>query len=108
MPGYDFLIMVWKVRKSNGGSVVDLGQNTWFKVYQNKGGDSWNFVAHTVDNNAHQIFALINSPGVYRLQTVRQIYEVQRSTGSYFFMKMLAKRQLPTLELQSLGVLHYR
>lgn len=55
-------------RKSNGGSVVDLGQNTWFKVYQNKGSDIWNFVAHTVDNNAHQIFALIDSPGVYRLE----------------------------------------
>ncbi|MEM8487051.1 MAG: T9SS type A sorting domain-containing protein [Bacteroidota bacterium] len=55
-------------RKSNGGSVTNLGQNTWFKVYQNKGSDIWNFVAHTVDNNAHQVFALIDTPGVYRLE----------------------------------------
>ncbi len=55
-------------RKANGGSVTNLGQNSWFKVYQNKGSDTWNFVAHTVDNNAHQIFALIDTPGVYRLE----------------------------------------
>lgn len=57
-----------EARKANGGSVQDLGQNTWFKVYQNKGGDAWNFDAHTIDNNAHQIFALIDSPGVYRVE----------------------------------------
>lgn len=57
-----------EARKSNGGSVIDLGQNTWFKVYQNKGADSWNFDAFTVDNNRHEIFALIDSPGVYTME----------------------------------------
>lgn len=54
--------------KSNGSSEVDLGQDTWFKVYQNKGNDDWNWAANTVDHNAHQIFANIESPGVYSLQ----------------------------------------
>ena len=54
--------------KSNGNSEIDLGQNSWFKVYQNKGGDSWNWAANTVDHNAHQIFALIETPGIYTLQ----------------------------------------
>jgi len=55
-------------RKSNGSSEVDLGQNEWFKVYQNKGNDSWNWAASTVDHNAHNIFAEISSPGTYSLQ----------------------------------------
>ena len=55
-------------RKSNGSSEVDLGQNSWFKVYQNKSGDEWNWAANTVDHNAHQIFALIPSAGQYVLQ----------------------------------------
>ncbi len=57
-----------EARKSNGGSVVDLIQNNWFKVYQNQGKDKWNFDARTVDNNPHEIFALISSPGVYRVE----------------------------------------
>ena len=54
--------------KSNGSSEVDLGQNSWFKVYQNKGNNSWNWAANTVDHNAHQIFAIIDTPGLYTLQ----------------------------------------
>ena len=54
-------------RKSNGDE-VDLGQSDWFKVYQNKGNDSWNWAASTVDHNAHNIFALIETPGEYELQ----------------------------------------
>ena len=55
-------------RKSNGSSEVDLGRNSWFKVYQNKGNDSWNWAASTVDHNAHQIFAEITAAGTYSVQ----------------------------------------
>ncbi|MFK7843987.1 MAG: T9SS type A sorting domain-containing protein [Rhodothermales bacterium] len=57
-----------EAKKANGNSNADLTRNVWFKVYQNKGGDAWNFDAHTVDNNAHQIFAIIDTPGVYRVE----------------------------------------
>ncbi len=53
--------------RTDAGDVRNLGQNTWFKVYQGKGQDSWNYAAHTEDG-PHQVYAIINSPGVYRLE----------------------------------------
>ncbi len=46
----------------------NLGQNNWFKVYQNKGKDQWNWAANTVDHNAHRIYALIDAPGTYHIE----------------------------------------
>ncbi len=55
-------------RKSTGGSIVHLDQNTWFKVYQKKGGNDWHFEASTVDDNAHEVFAFFNTTGSYRVE----------------------------------------
>ena len=53
--------------RTSGGDVINLGQDVWFKVYQGKGQDSWNFAAHTEDG-PHQVYAIINTPGDYRLE----------------------------------------
>ena len=53
--------------RTDDGDVIDLGQDQWFKVYHAKGNDEWNHAAHT-DEGPHQIYALINTPGVYRLE----------------------------------------
>ena len=53
--------------RTDDGDVINLGQDVWFKVYQGKGQDSWNFAAHT-EEGPHQVYATINSPGVYRLE----------------------------------------
>lgn len=53
--------------RTDAGDVIDLGQNTWFKVYQGLGGDNWNHAAHTQDG-PHQVYAIIDTPGTYRLQ----------------------------------------
>lgn len=55
-------------RKSTGGSIVSLDQNTWFKVYQKKGGDDWHFEASTVDDNAHEVFAFFDTAGTYQIE----------------------------------------
>ena len=49
------------------GDVINLGQDAWFKVYQGAGGDNWNYAAHTEDG-PHQVYAIINTPGIYRLE----------------------------------------
>lgn len=53
--------------RTDAGDVIDLGQNVWFKVYQGLGGDNWNHAAHTQDG-PHQVYAIIDTPGTYRLQ----------------------------------------
>lgn len=53
--------------RTEGGDVIDLGQDTWFKVYQGRGNDEWNYAAHTEDG-PHQVYALIDTPGTYRLE----------------------------------------
>lgn len=55
-------------RKSTGGSIVSLDQNTWFKVYQKKGGNDWHFEASTVDDNAHEVFAFFDTAGPYKIE----------------------------------------
>lgn len=55
-------------RKSTGGSIVALNQNTWFKVYQKKGGNDWHFEASTVDDNAHEVFAFFNTADTYQIE----------------------------------------
>lgn len=53
--------------RTDAGDVINLGQDNWFKVYQGKGGDEWNYAAHTEDG-PHQVYAIISTPGVYRLE----------------------------------------
>lgn len=43
------------------------GSGGWFKVYQNQL-NTWSWQARTSDNDAHNIFMVFNSPGVYTLQ----------------------------------------
>ena len=43
------------------------GGGGWFKVYLS-GSTSWTWSTKTFDNNAHDIFATFNSPGVYTVQ----------------------------------------
>ncbi len=53
--------------RTDAGDVIDLGQDTWFKVYQGRGNDEWNYAAHTQEG-PHQVYALIDTPGTYRLE----------------------------------------
>ena len=53
--------------RTDAGDVIDLGQDSWFKVYQGRGNNEWNYAAHTEDG-PHQVYAIINSPGSYRLE----------------------------------------
>ncbi len=53
--------------RTDAGDVIPISADQWIKVYQGKGEDSWNYAAHT-DQGPHQVYALINSPGVYRLE----------------------------------------
>ena len=56
------------VARQSSEKEEDLGQDEWFKVYQNAGGNDWNWAAYTVDHDAHDIFALIDAPGEYVLE----------------------------------------
>ena len=56
------------VARQSSEKEEDLGQAEWFKVYQNAGGDDWNWAAYTIDHDAHDIFALIDTPGEYVLE----------------------------------------
>ena len=53
--------------RTQAGDVIDLGQNKWFKVYQGKGQNEWNWAAHT-EEGPHQVYAIIETPGEYTLQ----------------------------------------
>ena len=53
-----------EARQVNGDAIVEIEANTWFKVYQNKGNNEWNFETFTVDNDPHEIFAVINGESV--------------------------------------------
>lgn len=53
--------------RTDGGDVIDLGQDNWIKVYQGKGQDSWNWAAHT-EEGPHQVYPTFSTPGTYRLE----------------------------------------
>ncbi len=53
--------------KTDAGDSFDLGQDTWFKVFQGKGGDEWNFAAH-VEGDPHQVYPSFTAPGEYRME----------------------------------------
>ncbi|MEE4175088.1 MAG: hypothetical protein V2I57_12620 [Xanthomonadales bacterium] len=50
-----------------GGTPNGGGGNGWFKVYTS-GANSWNWNARTSDNDAHNIYARFDQPGVYDLR----------------------------------------
>ncbi|MEM9304808.1 MAG: Ig-like domain-containing protein, partial [Pseudomonadota bacterium] len=50
-----------------GGVPEGSGTGGWFKVYSS-GANSWSFSTRTSDNDAHDIFARFDSPGVYRVR----------------------------------------
>ncbi|MEL7432373.1 MAG: malectin domain-containing carbohydrate-binding protein [Chloroflexota bacterium] len=41
--------------------------NGWFKVYSS-GANNWSWVSNTSDNDAHQIFATFDAPGIYTIE----------------------------------------
>ena len=43
------------------------GSNGWFKVYMNNL-NAWSWNANTSDQNAHQIYAVFNNPGLYTVE----------------------------------------
>ena len=51
-----------------GGVPEGAGGGGWFKVYRSGGSvGAWSWTANTSDNDAHQIFADFNAPGVYTI-----------------------------------------
>ncbi len=50
-----------------GGVPNGSGQGGWFKVYSS-GTTNWTFSTRTSDNDAHDIFARFDAPGVYAIQ----------------------------------------
>jgi hypothetical protein len=47
-----------------GGAPNGSGRDGWFKIYSS-GAVSWRWQARTSDNDAHDIFARFDSPGIY-------------------------------------------
>ncbi|PXF42028.1 hypothetical protein BWQ96_08236 [Gracilariopsis chorda] len=46
--------LTWPASRNERGELMLDGQN-WFKVYQNQGGNTWNYGGKTVDHNGHVI-----------------------------------------------------
>lgn len=50
-----------------GGAPNGSGSGGWFKVYSS-GTTNWTFSTRTSDNDAHEIFARFDTPGLYAIQ----------------------------------------
>jgi hypothetical protein len=50
----------------SGGVPEGAGSGGWFKVYSS-GANNWSWVSNTSDNDAHQIYARFDAPGVYNI-----------------------------------------
>ncbi|WP_020568721.1 malectin domain-containing carbohydrate-binding protein [Neolewinella persica] len=50
----------------SGGAPEGAGAAGWFKVYSS-GANNWSWVSNTSDNDAHQIYARFDAPGVYNI-----------------------------------------
>lgn len=71
--------------RTDAGDVFDLGQDTWFKVFQGRGNNEWNYSAH-VEGDPHQIYAIIDTPGVYRLEVAGRstLFKMDRMSLYHF------------------------
>ncbi|MEO1440734.1 MAG: hypothetical protein AAFV33_10025, partial [Chloroflexota bacterium] len=47
--------------------VEGASKDNWFKIYMSQGG-RWSWQSRTSDNDAHDVYAVYNSPGVYTVQ----------------------------------------
>ncbi len=50
-----------------GGAPAGAGSGGWFKIYSS-GANNWSWSTNTSDNDAHQIYARFDAPGVYNIQ----------------------------------------